>query len=333
MGIQGLLPLLKSIQVHTHISSFKDQTLGVDGYVWLHKGGFACAPQLVQGQKTTKYVDYVLHRIRMLRHYGVEPYLVFDGGPLPAKKGTESERSKNREENLAKAKALQARGQHTLAREYFTKCLDVTPEMAYQVIKALKKESVSYTVAPYEADAQLTYLEQTGIIDGIITEDSDLLVFGCKKVIFKMDPDGNCVCIERDRFGSNVDLSLAGWGDKEFRRMAMLSGCDYLPSITGMGIKTAHKLLRKFKTVEKVLQHLRVDSNLRVPKEYYESFVMAELPFLYQRVYCPIKEQLTYLTPLSDFEEWSPEKEAYVGRLVDYCLDDWFINLMLGLGI
>ncbi|KAG8910493.1 Rad2 nuclease [Tulasnella sp. 418] len=44
---------------------------------------------------------------------------------------------------------------------------------------------------------------------------------------------------------------------------------------------------------------------------------MAELPFLYQRVYCPIKEQLTYLTPLSDFEEWSPEKEAYVGRDLD----------------
>lgn len=30
----------------------------------------------------------------MLRHHGVEPYVVFDGGPLPAKKGTESERAK-----------------------------------------------------------------------------------------------------------------------------------------------------------------------------------------------------------------------------------------------
>ena len=32
----------------------------------------------------------------------------------------------------------------------------------------------------------------------------------------------------------------------------MLSGCDYLPSLPGVGIKTAHKLLRRFRTVEKV---------------------------------------------------------------------------------
>jgi exonuclease-1 len=37
-------------------------------------------------------------------------------------------------------------------------------------------------VAPYEADAQLYYLEREGYVDGIITEDSDLLVFGCKQV-------------------------------------------------------------------------------------------------------------------------------------------------------
>lgn len=32
----------------------------------------------------------------------------------------------------------------------------------------------------------------------------------------------------------------------------MLSGCDYLPSIPGIGLKKAHGLLRRFKTVEKV---------------------------------------------------------------------------------
>ena len=37
-------------------------------------------------------------------------------------------------------------------------------------------------VAPYEADAQLTYLQKEGIVDVVITEDSDLLVFGCQRV-------------------------------------------------------------------------------------------------------------------------------------------------------
>lgn len=48
--------------------------------------------------------------------------------------------------------------------------------------QALRAENVEYVVAPYEADAQLCFLEREGYVDGIITEDSDLLVFGCKQV-------------------------------------------------------------------------------------------------------------------------------------------------------
>lgn len=47
--------------------------------------------------------------------------------------------------------------------------------------------NVRYVVAPYEADAQLAYLYKKRIIDVVITEDSDLLVFGVKKAFFKMD--------------------------------------------------------------------------------------------------------------------------------------------------
>lgn len=37
-------------------------------------------------------------------------------------------------------------------------------------------------MAPYESDAQLAYLVQSGYADLVITEDSDLLMFGCKQV-------------------------------------------------------------------------------------------------------------------------------------------------------
>ena len=76
-----------------------------------------------------------MHRVRLLRHHGIQPYLVFDGGPLPAKQGTESERKQRREENLSRANALAAQGKHSQAREYYVKCVDVTPQMAYQLIK------------------------------------------------------------------------------------------------------------------------------------------------------------------------------------------------------
>lgn len=37
-------------------------------------------------------------------------------------------------------------------------------------------------MAPFEADAQMAYLNIAGYADYVITEDSDLLVFGSKKV-------------------------------------------------------------------------------------------------------------------------------------------------------
>ena len=76
-----------------------------------------------------------MQRIRLLRHHNIQPYIVFDGGPLPAKQGTESGRKQRREENLAKAKLLAAEGKHSQAREFYAKCVDVTPQMAYQFIK------------------------------------------------------------------------------------------------------------------------------------------------------------------------------------------------------
>lgn len=46
-------------------------------------------------------------------------------------------------------------------------------------------------VAPYEADAQLAFLNKLGIAQAVITEDSDLLAFGCKKVHMLLNQDKN----------------------------------------------------------------------------------------------------------------------------------------------
>lgn len=54
MGISGLLPALKSIQVTKHLSEFAGQTLAVDAYVWLHRGTHTCATELATGKATHK---------------------------------------------------------------------------------------------------------------------------------------------------------------------------------------------------------------------------------------------------------------------------------------
>lgn len=59
--------------------------------------------------------------------------------------------------------------------------------------QACRSVGVECIVAPYEADAQLAYLSREGIVDLVITEDSDLLVFGSKRV--SMHAQQVCVLI------------------------------------------------------------------------------------------------------------------------------------------
>ncbi len=48
--------------------------------------------------------------------------------------------------------------------------------------QALKRRGCAFLVAPYEADAQMAYLALNGLVDVVMTEDSDLLCYGCPKV-------------------------------------------------------------------------------------------------------------------------------------------------------
>ncbi len=263
-----------------------------------------------------------MNRVRMFRYYGVTPYLVFDGDYLPSKAKTEASRASRREETKRIGMELLRAGKPSLAYAELQKAIDVTPEMARLLIEELKKADVPYVVAPYEADAQLVYLERQGLISGIVSEDSDLLVFGAKRLLTKMDQHGQCVEINRRDFCAVREISLTGWTDVEFRHMAILSGCDYLASVNSVGLKTAYRLIRKHKTPERIIRMLRFEGKLQVPETYLEDFKQAELTFLHQRVFCPKKQDIVLFSEpepsvnVDDMPFIGPPIETAMARLI-----------------
>uniref|UniRef100_A0A673KFU4 Exonuclease 1 n=1 Tax=Sinocyclocheilus rhinocerous TaxID=307959 RepID=A0A673KFU4_9TELE len=182
MGIQGLLQFIKDASEPISVKKYRGQTVAVDTYCWLHKGAFSCAEKLAKGEPTDQYVSYCMKFVDMLRSFGVKPILVFDGRNLPSKKEVEKSRRERRQANLQKGKQLLREGKISEARECFTRSVNITPSMAHDVIKTARMRGVDCVVAPYEADAQLAFLNKSGIAQAVITEDSDLLAFGCKKV-------------------------------------------------------------------------------------------------------------------------------------------------------
>ena len=251
----------------------------------------------------------------MLIHFGVIPYIVFDGDYLPSKASTEVERAKRRGESRKKGLELYKLNKPSQAHLELQKAVDVTPEMALQLIEELKKLGVRYVVAPYEADAQMVYLERQGIVQGILSEDSDLLVFGAKRLLTKLDQYGDCIEINRADFTACREISLVGWSDADFRCMAILSGCDYLASINRMGLKSAYRLVRKHKTIEKILRMLSFDGQYHVPPGYLEAFHKAEMTFLHQRVFCPLKNEVVMMTNLQ--ADARPEDFSFIGGEIE----------------
>lgn len=237
-----------------------------------------------------------MNRIRMFKHFGVKPYVVFDGDFLPSKARTEASRAARREESRRHGLELLKAGKSSAAHLELQKAIDITPEMARLLIEELKKADIQYVVAPYEADAQLVYLERQGLIHGIVSEDSDLLVFGARRLLTKLDQYGKCIEINRRDFCRCREVSFTGWTDDDFRHMAILSGCDYLQGIGNMGLKTAHRMLRKYKTVDRLVRMLKFDGKFKFPENYMTEFNQADLTFQYQRVFCPIKQLVVLLT-------------------------------------
>ncbi|GIY38749.1 exonuclease 1 [Caerostris darwini] len=330
MGITGLLPFVKNSCRAANIKDFSGASVAVDAYSWLHKGAFSCAEKLVKGEKTDGYVYYCIKQLNLLLEAGLKPIMIFDGCNLSSKEGTEKKRRENREKTRQRGKELLCEGKLKEARECFQRCVDVTPEMAREVIEACRKKSIDCIVAPYEADAQLAYLDKIGMVQLIITEDSDLILFGCKKIFFKMDSCGGGLLFEKENLPKSFGSKASKFSFEKFRYMCILSGCDYLPSLPGIGLAKACKFftLTNNMDIENVLpklpSYLKMP-RLTVPNEYIDSFIKASNTFLYQLVFCPKKKSLVPLTPYPD--DIKPEDVKYAGK---YLPDDLACQLAMG---
>uniref|UniRef100_M4C612 Exonuclease 1 n=1 Tax=Hyaloperonospora arabidopsidis (strain Emoy2) TaxID=559515 RepID=M4C612_HYAAE len=170
-----------------------------------------------------------------------------------------------------------------------------------------------FYVAPYEADAQLAFLSRHKIVDVVISDDSDCVPYGVKTVLFKLGATGWGSELKRRSLGANEDLSFNGWTeemvrvlllllesrcskvvvdmlsdvDEQFLQLCVLAGCDYCPSIYGVGIVTAYKLVSQYKTPAEVLKALQQKTETLMPKNFAEQFYSAILTYRHQLVFDP----------------------------------------------
>eukprot|EP01038_Epipyxis_sp_PR26KG_P005574 gene5574-7699_t len=237
MGVPGLLQSLKSISKSIHISSYASKRVAVDASCWIHKGMVSSTinTSLMQDNNiamiVSKHVEYFMNTLKILTDNRIRSddiIVVFDGKDLPGKDYITQKRRIYRETNLNLCKdCLIDNKNHSIqeALSYYHKSLKITDTIIYQIILQLKKQNYHFIVAPYEADAQLAYLAINHLVDLVITEDSDAIVYGCKNIMFKFNKnnDGKGDVINRRDLAKNTQLSFNGWKDDQFKLFCCLA--------------------------------------------------------------------------------------------------------------
>ncbi|EAU85580.2 flap structure-specific endonuclease [Coprinopsis cinerea okayama7 len=119
---------------------------------------------------------------------------------------------------------------------------DVNQQMISQIMTMLRLFGIPYITAPMEAEAQCAELTSLGLVDGVITDDSDVFLFGASRVfknMFNQSKTVECFLL------SDLEREL-GLDRDTLIQLAYLLGSDYTEGLAGVGPVVAMELVREF---------------------------------------------------------------------------------------
>jgi 5'-3' exonuclease len=189
MGIKGLFQFLKRFEKQLTPHAFlQSKSVGIDVFWYIHRS---------KGD-----LRWIKEYLTPIISFASEVHCVFDGKPSPEKRALLEEASKRRYELYAAAEQIEQELQNPFnhlsgyARYHLKNHIKQlraqawTPSAEFiQIVRNWLEEKGCITYkADEEADTLLADLEQKGVISTVFTNDSDLLVLGCKEVVRHISP-------------------------------------------------------------------------------------------------------------------------------------------------
>lgn len=136
----------------------------------------------------------------------------------------------------------------------------VLGEMFIDMQRLLEMFGVPYILSPEEAEAQCAELSRLKLVDGIITDDSDIFLvktnrcfFFWKSIFFFEQFGGDFVY--KNAFSHDKDVEYytmqnikrdVGLEREDMIKLALLMGCDYTDGVHGIGMVHAMEILELF---------------------------------------------------------------------------------------
>ncbi len=231
--------------------------------------------------RITSHLSGLLYRTAKLVDIGIRPVYVFDGKPPSFKLVTE-ERVERREEAERKWKEALAKGDLEEARIYAQQASKLTPEMVEDAKKLLTYLGIPWVQAPSEGEAQAAYMARKGLVYAAASQDFDSLLFGAPKLVRNLTITGKrklprkdvYIEIKPELIELEKNLSRLGITREQLIIIGLLVGTDYNPGgIKGIGPKKALELVKRYKTLDLVIQKVGWQSDWPTPEEIFNFFL------------------------------------------------------------
>lgn len=254
MGIKNLNSILKTKQnlKKINISSLKDSVIGVDFSLFLYRFKY----------NQNNVLECFMRQVNMFFKYNILPVYVLDGRAPIEKKFILDKRALKRDKVLDELKHLEELREKLINDEdklsYLDedinnlkkKCVFFEKDVIGEILNFFELCGIPVIKDNYECDWVLANLSKNNLIDYILSEDSDLLVFGGKKILRNF-------CIKEETanlFELSTILTNLELNYDEFVDMSLLCGCDYCSKIKGLNCFQSYELIKKYNSIENILE-------------------------------------------------------------------------------
>lgn len=220
MGIKNLYNIIKSKRLEDNINygDLYGKTIAIDTSIYIYNSILNVRNSIGEDylDKHNKLVSHVLsifNKVVLLMKNNIKPIFVFDGKTPDIKKKTVMMR-RNIREKLEKDKSLSEYEKNKIIR--------VGKREINMCKKLLDYLGISYVQAPEEADSQCAYLCRSGLVDGVLTNDMDLLTFGTPIIYNNIFSSKDTIKISLNKILEEFKLSY-----DQFIDLSILLGSDY----------------------------------------------------------------------------------------------------------
>jgi flap endonuclease-1 len=269
MGVTKLGDLFAERQT-VSFDQFSDKSVAFDGnnilYQFLTRIRQSDGSLLTDEQgNVTSHLSGLLYRVTRIIESGIKIVFIFDGKP-PEEKSKEilSRKAKKKEADVAYQEALD-RGDMELAKRYAQRTARLTSSMIKDASRLLDLMGVPVIHAPSEGEGQAAYMAKNGDVYASCSQDYDSLLFGTPRLLRNLTVSGKrklprknvYVEVKPELIELEHSLKIINLTHDQIIDIAILLGTDFNPngiSVSGIGPKTALKLIQENENLENVLK-------------------------------------------------------------------------------